>query len=83
MRTDYEFDVGNYIDDDLAILAQSSIQALLPEGNAITAFGQHLAHQSSNGLYESTVGNIAFVLVEFTGRKIAPLIDDGFVNFVD
>ena len=83
LRTDYEFDIGNYIDDDLAVLSQDGIQTLLPESDAITAFGQKLAHQSGKGLNEGAIGDIALVLFEFTGREIAPLIDNGFVNFVD
>ncbi len=76
LRADNQLDLGQHIDNQLAIDPNRGQDLLPPVGDARLAFGQQLLHQCAKRLREGGIGNIALVLIELAGNEIAMLRDN-------
>src|SRR5882757_2699227 len=67
--SDDELQLGNEVDNELTVWAQRLAQAIPPAAKLGLALAHDRANESLKSLCESCVRDVAFVLVEFTGRK--------------
>ena len=81
--SDHQFQLGNEIDDELAVRAQRLAQGVPPLAKLHLALAEKRPHQAPESLRQGGVGNVALVLVELARREQAARRDERLVEFVD
>src|ERR1700744_5925003 len=68
---DDELDLGDEVDDKLAVRAYRVLQRAPPPGHVCFALGEDLTDKGLEGLCQGRVGDVALVLVELSGSEQA------------
>src|SRR6267142_5943074 len=74
--SDHELQLGNEVDDELTIRAQSFIEGVPPPAKFLLALAQQRADQALEGLTQGGVRDVALVLVELAGCEQATRRDE-------
>src|SRR6266404_654359 len=80
---DDELDLGDEVDDKLAVRAHRLPQGFPPLGHLRFALGEDLTDEGLECLCEGRVRDVALVLIELAGREEAARRDEHLVQFVD
>jgi hypothetical protein len=80
--SDDQLQLGNEVRDELTVRADRLAQRVSPPFKLDIALAQKRMDKALEGLAESGVRDVAFVLVEFTGREPATWVDRHLVQLV-
>ena len=79
---DHELQLGNEVDDELAVRAQRLAQGVPPPAKLRLALAEKGPHEAAEGLGQGGVRDVALVLVELARREQAARRDERLVEFV-
>src|SRR3977135_3434572 len=74
--SDHELQLGNEVDDELAIRAQRLGEGLAPAAKLLRSVGEERADKALEGLAQRRVWDVALVLVDLARRKQATRRDE-------
>ena len=80
--SDHELELGNEVDDELAVRAQRLAQGVPPPAKLGLALAEKGPHEAAEGLGQGGVRDVALVLVELARREQAARRDERLVEFV-
>ena len=82
LRSDNELELGNEVDDELAVRAQRLAQGVPPPAQLGFALAEKGPHEAPEGLGQGGVRDVALVLVELARREQAARRDERLLQFV-